>query len=203
MRLENIRSRREGILFILSAPSGAGKTTLVHRLMRIFPDIKLSVSCTTRRPRAGEVPGRDYRFVTAARFLATRNRRGFAEWARVHGSFYGTPKAPLLRAIRNGRDLLLDIDVQGARQIKKAFPRAVLIFILPPSWRELAHRLAWRRMDHKTTRERLRAARRELKEIMRYDYLVVNREVRRAADCLKAIVIAERQKVARYRSGGI
>jgi guanylate kinase len=193
-----IASKRQGVIFILSAPSGAGKTTLVKRLLRLFPDITLSVSYTTRARRPGEVAGRDYRFVSAKKFAAVKARGGFAEWARVHGHFYGTPRAPLERTVGRGRDVLLDIDVQGARKIKRQYPGAVSIFVLPPSWRELEHRLAERGTDRKETiRRRLENARREIRQIMRYDYVVVNRELRRAVEGAKAIVNAERLRVAR------
>jgi guanylate kinase len=194
-------NKRKGVIFILSAPSGAGKTTLVKKLLKLFPDIALSVSCTTRARRPGETDGRDYRFVTEKKFAALRSRAGFAEWARVHGYSYGTPRAPLERTIARGRDVLLDIDVQGARMIKRQYPNAVSIFVLPPSRRELEQRLARRGTDRKETiRKRLENARREIREIMRYDYVVENRELRRAVASAKAIVIAERLRVSRLQS---
>jgi guanylate kinase len=193
-------TKRKGVIFILSAPSGAGKTTLVKKLLRRFPEIKLSVSCTTRVRRPGEVPGRDYHFVTEKKFVALRSRAGFAEWARVHGYLYGTPRSPLERTIAQGRDILLDIDVQGARKIKRQYPGAVSIFVLPPSRRELEQRLARRGTDRKETiRRRLENARREIREIMRYDYVVENRELRRAFEEAEAIVTAERLRVSRFR----
>jgi guanylate kinase len=194
-------TRRKGVIFIISAPSGAGKTTLVKKLLKLFPDIALSVSCTTRAPRPGEMAGRDYHFVGQKKFAGLRSRRGFAEWARVHGFFYGTPRAPLERRVANGRDVLLDIDVQGARKIKRQYPDAVSIFVLPPSRRELEHRLARRGTDRKETiRKRLQNARREMREIMRYDYVVENRELRRAVEDAKSIVSAERMRVSRLKS---
>ncbi|HEY2987199.1 MAG TPA: guanylate kinase [Candidatus Binatia bacterium] len=194
----SIVSKRQGVIFILSAPSGAGKTTLVKRLLKLFPDITLSVSYTTRARRPGEIAGRDYHFVSAKRFAAVKARGGFAEWARVHGYSYGTPRAPLERTVGRGSDVLLDIDVQGARKIKRQYPGAVSIFVLPPSWRELEHRLAGRGTDRKETiRRRLENARREIREIMRYDYVVVNRELGRAVEGVKAIVAAERLRVSR------
>ena len=187
-----------GIIFIISAPSGAGKTTLIKGLLQRFPEMALSVSYTTRLRRAGEVNGRDYRFVTPGRFSTMRSGRAFAEWAGVHGYLYGTPRAPLERAIRRGQDMLLDIDVQGARKIKRQYPAAVSIFILPPSWRELEKRLALRGTDRKETiRKRLDNARREIREILRYDYFVVNRDLRIALESLQAVVRAERLRVSR------
>ena len=194
----SISSTRRGILFIVSAPSGAGKTTLIKKLLKIFPEIALSVSCTTRSQRPGERTGRDYHFVSEKRFAAVRARRGFAEWARVHGALYGTPRAPLERAMRRGRDMLLDIDVQGARKIKRLYPDAVSIFVMPPSWRVLEERLAGRGTDGRgTIRRRLENARREIREIVRYDYVVVNSDLAAAVESAKAIVTAERQRVSR------
>jgi guanylate kinase len=193
-------AKRRGILFILSAPSGAGKTTLINGLRSVHPDIKLSVSCTTRARRSGEVNRRDYRFITAQQFAAMKARGEFAEWAKVHGFLYGTPRKPLDRSIATGADMVLDIDVQGARQIKRIYPQAVSVFLLPPSWRELQQRLVLRGTDGRTTiRRRLTAARREIREIIKYDYYVVNRDVKRAVKMLTSIVEAERAKTARVR----
>jgi guanylate kinase len=191
-------AKRQGIIFILSAPSGAGKTTLYNGLKEKYPEIKLSVSCTTRARRPGELNGRDYRFLTEREFKTLRSRGQFAEWAKVHDYFYGTPRKPLDRNIRAGRDVLLDIDVQGARKIKKTYPQAVSIFLLPPSLKELKRRLAARGTDgSETIRRRLVNARGEIGEIMHYDYFVVNREVTEAIRALSSIVEAERAKISR------
>ena len=192
--------KRQGIIFILSAPSGAGKTTLYNQLREIYPEIKLSVSCTTRLRRPGEVNGRDYRFLSEQQFELMRARGEFAEWAKVHDFLYGTPRKPLDRSIRAGLDMLLDIDVQGADSIKQAYPRAVSIFLLPPSMRELEKRLSRRGTDDKQIiRRRLANARGEIQRIIHYDYFVVNREVKAAVEVLKAIVEAERAKTSRVR----
>jgi guanylate kinase len=193
-------ARREGILFILSAPSGTGKTTLVKGLRAVCPEIKMSVSMTTRARRSGEKQGRDYYFVKAAKFTAMKAKGDFAEWARVHGFSYATPRRPLDRCIRRGRDMLLDIDVQGARKIKRNYPQAVSIFLLPPSWRELERRLARRGTDREETiRRRLANARDEIKEIIKYDYYVVNRDVDQSVALLQCIVKAERAKTLRVK----
>ncbi len=193
-------ARREGIIFILSAPSGAGKTTLYHGLRKLHPEIQLSVSCTTRAQRKGEIDGRDYRFISAAEFELMKTRGEFAEWASVHGNAYGTPRKPLERSVASGRDIFLDIDVQGARQIKAAFPQAVSIFLLPPSMRELRRRLSARGTDGaEIIRRRLANAQDEIRERIHYDYYVVNREVSEAVRLLSAIVRAERAKVARVK----
>lgn len=194
-------SERAGAIFILSAPSGAGKTTLINRLLKVFPDISLSVSYTTRARRPGEVHGRDYYFVGKKMFVAMRARGGFAEWASVHGSLYGTPRRPLEQSIRRGRDILLDIDVQGARKIKQLYPHSVAIFLLPPSWQELRRRLALRGTDRRESiRRRLENARREIRAIMRYDYFLVNKEIRDALKCMKSVIIAERLRISRYKA---
>lgn len=191
-------ARRQGVIFILSAPSGAGKTTLYHALRKHYPEIELSVSCTTRGRRPGELDGRDYRFISARQFAAMKERGEFAEWARVHGNLYGTPRRPLDRSVRTGRDILLDIDVQGARAIKRRYPNAVAIFLLPPSLDELRRRLALRGTDDREViRRRLANAQGEMRRIIEYDYYVVNRKVSEAAAVLKAIVEAERAKISR------
>jgi len=191
-------AKRQGIIFILSAPSGAGKTTLYHGLRKAYPEIKLSVSCTTRARRKGEVNGQDYRFIRVEQFEAMKSNGEFAEWASVHGNSYGTPRKPLDQSVQSGRDILLDIDVQGARQIKQAYPNAVSIFLLPPSLRELRRRLAARGTDGKEIiRRRLANAQDEIKERIYYDYYVVNREVNEAVQVLSSIVEAERSKVSR------
>jgi guanylate kinase len=193
-----VPAKRLGIIFILSAPSGAGKTTLYNGLRKIHPEIELSVSYTTRGQRPSEMDGRDYRFISDHKFDQLKREAAFAEWAKVHDYYYGTPKKPLERCLSTGRDILLDIDVQGARQIKKAFPKAVSIFLLPPSLSELERRLAARGTDGKEIiRRRLANARGEICEIIHYDYYVVNREVKAAVSALSAIVEAERAKIAR------
>jgi guanylate kinase len=193
-------ARREGIIFILSAPSGTGKTTLVKALRELCPKIRLSISYTTRRRRKGEIHGRDYYFVKPARFVAMKAKGDFAEWAKVHDFFYATPRVPLEQCIRRGEDILLDIDVQGATKIKRKYPAAASIFLVPPSWRELRRRLARRGTDGKDTiRRRLANARDEMREIIKYDYFVINREVKASAQLLKSIFEAERSKTSRVR----
>jgi guanylate kinase len=193
-------ARREGIIFILSAPSGTGKTTLVKALRELCPKIKLSISYTTRRRRKGEGHGRDYYFVKPATFVAMKAKGDFAEWAKVHDFFYATPREPLEQCIRRGEDILLDIDVQGATKIKRKYPAATSIFLVPPSWRELQRRLARRGTDGKDTiRRRLANARDEIREIIKYDYFVVNRDIKASAELLKSIFEAERAKTSRVQ----
>lgn len=192
--------RSKGVIFILSAPSGAGKTTLIKRLRKVFPDLKLSISYTTRKPRSGEIPGQDYFFVAQKKFELMRAKGEFVEWANVHGNLYGTPQRPLEKSIRSGGDILLDIDVQGNKKVKARYPNSVSIFLLPPSWKELERRLALRGTDgRETIRQRLQDARRELREIKSYDYFIVNREIQHALELLKSIVMAERMRVFRVQ----
>ena len=192
--------RREGIIFILSAPSGTGQTTLIKGLRAAYPELRLSISCTTRERRQGEIDGRDYYFVAVKKFAAMKAKGDFAEWAKVHDFLYGTPRRPLEQSIRLGRDILLDIDVQGARTIKRKYPQAVSIFLVPPSWRELQRRLAGRGTDgQEIIRRRLLNARSEIRNIIKYDYYVVNRQLEQSLALLKSIVEAERAKTFRVK----
>ncbi|MCY4487862.1 MAG: guanylate kinase [Deltaproteobacteria bacterium] len=191
--------RGPGVVFIVSAPSGAGKTTLTRRVLDVHSEMRLSVSCTTRAPRTGETQGEDYHFVSEPVFRRMLDAGEFAEWAEVHGSLYGTPRRMLERQLRKGQDVLLDIDVQGARQIKEHFQSAVSIFVLPPSLAELRRRLAARGTDaRKTIEQRWLRARHEIQEITGYDYFIVNRDVDDAVARLAAIIAAERVKVCRF-----
>jgi guanylate kinase len=189
---------RRGILFIISAPSGAGKTTLSRQILDLVPDLRLSISYTTRAPRAGEVEGRDYHFVSEDHFLHLRAAGAFAEWAKVHESHYGTARASLTEALNNGHDLLLDIDVQGARQIKASYAEAVSIFVLPPSWQALENRLRGRATDgEEVISRRLWRAREEANELFSYDYWLVNDKLEEAVVVLQGIIMAERARVSR------
>lgn len=191
-------AKRKGIIFILSAPSGAGKTTLYNGLRKNYPDIQLSVSCTTRRQRRGEVAGTDYHFLSDRQFDALKRRGEFAEWAQVHDYCYGTPRKPIERAVKAGRDILLDIDVQGAKKIKNAYPEAVAVFVLPPSMAELKRRLSLRGTDDRQViARRLANAIGEIEQRIHYDYFVVNRDVDQAVRVLSGIVEAERSRVSR------
>lgn len=190
--------RRQGTLFVVSAPSGAGKTTLCREARLRLPDLAYSVSCTTRPPRAGEIDGTDFHFVTAAHFRALREEGALAEWAEVHGNLYGTRAGVLQDTLAAGRDLLLDIDTQGAAQLRRRYPEAVLVFIVAPSMAELEQRLRERRSDAEAEiARRLRRAREEIALWRRYDYLVVNRELKEASEQLVSIIVAERARVAR------
>jgi guanylate kinase len=190
---------RHGIVFIVSGPSGAGKSTLVEALVRLYPELTMSVSYTTRAPRPGEVDGREYRFVDAEEFARRRDDHELAEWAEVHGALYGTPRAPLDDAIAEGRDMLLDIDVQGARRLKRIYrDSAVAVMVFPPDWDELARRLRDRRTeDDDTIGRRLARARDEADALPEYDYWIRNADRDAAIGLLAAIVAAERARVSR------
>ncbi|MDR2055890.1 MAG: guanylate kinase [Desulfovibrio sp.] len=183
--------RREGIALVLSAPSGAGKTTLICRLREEFPGFGYSVSCTTRQPRKGEEDGRDYIFLSHEEFERRRAQDYFAEWAEVHGNFYGTPLAPVERVLKEGRDVIFDIDVLGAQQIKLSLPAAVFVFVLPPDMEELEQRLRLRGLDDEAAIEcRLARARKEIAQAGWYDALVVNDRLDAAYDALRAVYLA-------------
>ena len=198
-----------GTLFIISAPSGAGKTTLVRRAMEGLPDLRLSVSYTTRKPRKGEVPGVDYHFVSMEEFSAMAGRDEFLESAEVHGNRYGTRLADLERLLAGGEDVILDIDTQGARQIKSRrkdtggkdsglLPDAKYIFILPPSFAALRERLEDRKSDSpEQVGLRLRNAAGEVMQYGLYDYVIVNDRLEEALERLKSVILARRSEAGR------
>jgi len=189
-----------GTLFVISAPSGTGKTTLARRLLESVPALKFSVSYTTRPRRAGEENGREYEFVDDARFDAMVAADGFLEWARVFDRRYGTGKAATEAVVASGTNLLLDIDVQGARQVRRSGLDAVSIFILPPNFASLEDRLTRRGSEHPASLAlRLKEARREAMEYDRFDYVVVNADIEDATLELAAIVVAESARTARRR----
>ncbi len=189
---------RRGTLIVVSAPSGAGKTTLCREVRAFLPDLAYSVSYTTRRPRPGEVGGVDFHFVTESAFTELRDAGRFAEWAQVHGNLYGTHAGTLERALAEGRDVLLDIDTQGARQLRARYPEAALIFIIAPSMAELEQRLRERRSDgEREIKRRLDRAREEIQLWRQYDYLIVNRDVKDAVEQLTAVIQAERCRTSR------
>ncbi len=184
---------RGGILFVVSAPSGAGKTTLCKAITDSLENITHSVSYTTRQPRPGEIDGRDYYFISQKRFQDMIEAEDFAEYAPVHSNFYGTSKRILQDMVRQGIDVILDIDTQGARQIKSSTGKAIFIFIMPPSLDILEERLRNRKSDHEEEiQKRMRRAVDEIRDYAMYDYIVVNREFERALSELRSIVVAER-----------
>lgn len=186
-----------GSLFIVAAPSGAGKSSLVNALLALEPGIKLSISTTTRQPRPGEVDGEHYHFTSAEDFVTRAERGEFLEWAEVHGNYYGTSRLTVEHEMKHGTDILLEIDWQGARQVKKLFPDAAGIFILPPSIEALEERLHKRGTDepHIITR-RLLAAGGEMAHAPEFEYAIINEEFNVALAELQAIVKATRCRFA-------
>jgi guanylate kinase len=180
-------------VYIISAPSGSGKSTLVNRVRLIVPGLKFSISYTTRAPRTGEENGREYYFVSRAEFEEMIRQDDFLEYAEVFGNYYGTARRFLLEAEEERKDLLLDIDVQGAAQIKREIPAAVSIFILPPNRQELEKRLRTRSLDAEPViQRRLVTASREIENYDKYDYILINDRLEESIDALKSILLAER-----------
>jgi guanylate kinase len=184
----------KGKLFVITAPSGAGKTSLIKALLEDEPDLKLSTSYTTRKPRPGEQNGREYHFVDEPTFLAMRDRGEFLENAEVHGNRYGTSRKVIAETLERGEDLILEIDWQGARQVKSLYPECIGIFILPPSTEELERRLRRRGQDTEAViRERLANARAELAHAGEFEYAIINKDFNIARQELASIVRKERR----------
>ncbi|MDR1163277.1 MAG: guanylate kinase [Candidatus Accumulibacter sp.] len=189
-----------GHLYILSAPSGAGKTTLVRMLLESDPKIHLSVSSTTRAPREGEAHGREYYFTSVEDFLERANRGEFLEWAKVHDNYYGTSKSWIDAENNAGHDVLLEIDWQGAQQVRKIFPNAVGIFILPPTIESLKERLIRRGTDAKCAIDlRIESARDEMRHVSEFDYVIINADLPRAFQEISSIINASRLQYATQR----
>jgi guanylate kinase len=188
-------ARRLGLFLVVCAPSGGGKTTLLRLLRDEFPNLSYSVSATTRAPRQGEVDGRDYHFLSPETFMAWREADRLAEWAEVHGHFYGTPVEPVRQALAAGRDVLFDVDVQGAAKLRQTLGLGAYVFILPPSRAELGRRLAARATDSpEVVAHRLAAAQKELAEAPLFDYWVENDDLKTAYADLRAVYLAERRR---------
>jgi guanylate kinase len=190
--------KKPGIIFVISAPSGAGKTTLCKEVVDILPNLRHSVSHTTRPPRPGEVHGSDYYFISSAEFEKMKSAGEFAESAEVHGNFYGTAIKTLEEYRADGNDVVLDIDCQGARQLKERYREGVFIFILPPSFHELRRRLDLRNSDSADVKERrINNAAAEIRESGWYDYIIVNDLFIKAVEELKSVLIAEQCRTFR------
>ncbi|HXF49526.1 MAG TPA: guanylate kinase [Verrucomicrobiae bacterium] len=189
------------LYIVVSAPSGAGKTTLVKEILKKHPQFGFSTSVTTRPPRSGEKNGREYHFISEKEFLRLRKTGKLLEWAKIHGYYYGTPAAPL-KSKKNWKVVLLDVNRQGARAIKKVFPEAVLVFIFPPGWKALKTRLSGRGTESKAElRKRLIEAKREIAAARRYDYWIVNQTVTESVKRLEAILTAELSRPLRMPDG--
>ena len=184
---------RRGILFVVSSPSGGGKGTLIKRVLSTVPNLGYSVSYTTRPPRDGEVNGREYFFVTTDQFEAMIATEAFLEWAHVHGKLYGTSRQQVSNEICQGRDIILEVDVQGAASVRRLLPDAITIFILPPSLETLRKRLEARGTDSREELElRLRNAPDELINYKAFDFVIINENVERATSQLRSVINAER-----------
>lgn len=193
-------TRRRGTLVVVSAPSGAGKTTLCTEVRAMVPGLAYSVSYTTRPARAGEVDGKDFHFVSEAAFKAMRDQNEFAEWAVVHSHLYGTRAEPLEQSLAAGLDILLDIDTQGARQLRARYPEAISVFIVAPSLALLEQRLRERKSDApQEIARRVARARQEIAAWREYDYLIINRDLKEAVDQLANIIQAERCRTSRLQ----
>lgn len=191
-----IKKKPIGKVIVVSAPSGTGKTTICKHLLRTTPNLVFSVSYTTRKRRPGEVQGKDYYFVDKDIFLKMISENKLIEWAKVYNNYYGTPKEFLEKTINSGKDILLDIDVQGAKNIKKIYPDGIYIFLLPPSEKVLRERLINRKKDLPQDIEtRLKNVKKELKYIKYYDYVVVNDKLSETLKVIKSIIIAEKHKI--------
>lgn len=194
--MSQIAIHRRGLMLVLSSPSGAGKTTLSRRLLEADSEIDMSVSATTRKPRPGEVEGKDYYFLSTEDFGIMRNRGEFLEHAKVFGNYYGTPREPVEKALAQGRDVLFDIDWQGTQQLDEtAQDDLVKVFILPPSAQELERRLKKRAQDPaEVVAERMAKASDEISHYQEYDYIIINENMDKAFAELQAILLAERLK---------
>jgi guanylate kinase len=189
-----------GNLFIVAAPSGAGKTTLVSLLLENDPQIRVSISHTTRVPRPGEENGREYHFIDVPAFLEKVQHGEFLEWAEVHGNYYGTSKKWIESEMSSGRDVLLEIDWQGAQQVRKSFSKAIGIFVLPPSMEVLKARLSGRGTDSaEVIARRIAAAHDEMRHVDEFDYVIINDDLQQASGDLQSIVTASRLHYANQR----
>ena len=195
--------QRRGLMMVLSSPSGAGKTTISRRLLDTDTEVELSVSVTTRAPRAGETNGRDYHFIDLIDFNLMVNRDQLLEYAKVFGNYYGTPRLPVEKTLAEGRDVLFDIDWQGTQQLaEKARDDLVSVFILPPSWSELERRLTGRAQDDPSEiNRRMAKAADEMSHWAEYDYVIINRDLDSSVEAVKKILHSERLK--RRRQTGI
>lgn len=192
-RIKSKERRRVGIPFVLSAPSGGGKTTIRQKVLKVLSNVIASISCTTRPARPEELEGVDYHFISEDEFDRMARDGEFAEWATVHNNRYGTPARLLEEKLAEGFDVILTLDIQGARNLKKIYPQAVTVFLLPPSFAELRERLLARGTnDSLDVEERLKHGQEMIKEVSDYDYLIVNREIGETAGHLVAIIAAER-----------
>ena len=192
---------RKGLLLVVSGPSGAGKGTICKALLNKNDQIKLSVSATTRKPRNGEVHGVNYFFIEKEEFTKVIENGEFLEYAQIYDNFYGTPKAAIIECLEKGQDVILEIEMQGARQIKEVYPEGVFIFVLPPSLEELKSRIVGRGTEtQEEIEKRFSCAFEEINQIVNYDYFIVNEDIEKSVSDVEAIICAEKNKVTRYKN---
>jgi guanylate kinase len=187
-------ARQPGLLMVVSAPSGAGKTSICREILQLFPDIRFSVSCTTRTPRPDEINGKDYDFISEEEFRERIARGDFIEWVENYGHLYGTSKKTMGAYLEKGCDLILDIEPRGAKAIREHYPGAVFIFILPPSFSELKSRLSIRGESTPVMESRLQSSLDEIRESLWYDYIVFNEKLEGAVDQFRSVYIAEKSR---------
>ena len=192
---------RKGLLLVVSGPSGAGKGTICKALLNKNDQIKLSVSATTRKPRNGEVHGVNYFFIEKEEFTKMIENGEFLEYAQIYDNFYGTPKAAIIECLEKGQDVILEIEMHGARQIKEVYPEGVFIFVLPPSLEELKSRIVGRGTEtQEEIEKRFSCAFEEINQIVNYDYFIVNEDIEKSVSDVEAIICAEKNKVTRYKN---
>ncbi len=200
MRKNILRSNTDGIIIVVSAPSGAGKTTLCKKLLAESPNLRFSVSYTTRTARQGEVDGVDYRFISEAEFKKRREMDEFVEWEKIYGNLYGTSRIDIENLTRQGYDVVLDIDTRGARNVKSLFPEAILIFVMPPSVKTLKDRLKKRGSEpDNIIQVRFERAMEEIGENEWYDYLVFNDIIKNSLSSIRAVYVAEKSRRSRLQ----
>ena len=192
---------RKGLLLVVSGPSGAGKGTICKALLNKNDKIKLSVSATTRKPRNGEVHGVNYFFIEKEEFTKMVENGEFLEHAQIYDNFYGTPKAAIIECLEKGQDVILEIEMQGARQIKEVYPEGVFIFVLPPSLEELKSRIVGRGTEtQEEIEKRFSCSFEEINQIVNYDYFIVNEDIEKSVNDVEAIILSEKNKVTRYKN---
>ena len=192
---------RKGLLLVVSGPSGAGKGTICKALLNKNDKIKLSVSATTRKPRNGEVHGVNYFFLEKEEFTTMIENGEFLEYAQIYDNFYGTPKSAIIECLENGQDVILEIEMQGAKQIKEVYPEGVFIFVLPPSLEELKSRIVGRGTEtQEEIEKRFSCAFEEINQIVNYDYFIVNEDIEKSVNDVEAIIASEKNKVIRYKN---
>ena len=193
--------KRKGLLLVVSGPSGAGKGTICKSILEQNDHIKLLVSATTRKPRTGEVHGVNYFFIDKEEFKKMIEQGEFLEYAQIYDNFYGTPKAAIMETLEKGQDVILEIEMQGARQVKEVYPEGIFVFVLPPSLKELKNRIVGRGTETaEEIEKRFSCAFEEIKQIDDYDYFIVNQDVEKSVKELESIISSEKNKVTRYKN---